>query len=165
MKTSGIKSAFLIAAMGMISVSAMAQKNVQVPTAVNTAFANQYPQASLKTWNMSDGEYVAMFRYNKRDWKAFYSADGNWLSSERNIRHMATLPYSVRATLKQSKFAAYHVDHMARLQTPERNMYLLKVDNNGGQMTAYENAGSVDAETLYFSERGRLIKSEVTSNE
>jgi hypothetical protein len=165
MKTSKLKSLVLVAAMGMVSYGAMAQKTVSVPSNVSTAFSTQYPQANLKNWTMDHDQYVASFKYNKRDWRAYYSADANWLSSERDIKHMKTLPYDVRHSLRTGKFAAYHVDQIARVQTPARNMYKIRVDNNNGQQTAYENAGSIDNETLYYSERGRLIKTVGHDNE
>jgi hypothetical protein len=165
MKTLKFKYCILVAAIGMLSYSAMAQKgSMNTPQIVRTAFANQYPQANLKKWSMDKGQYVAIFRYNKRDWQAHYSAGGNWLSSERSIKHMGSLPYSLRSALKSSKYASYYVDNMARLQMPSGNTYRLRVDNNSGNKMAYENAGSVDNETLYFSEHGRLIKA-VSNNE
>jgi len=167
MKTSNLKSFILIAAIGVLSYNAIAQnKAIQAPQIVRTAFGNQYPQANLKKWSMEKGEYVARFKYNKRDWQAYYSADGNWLSSERNIKHLSTLPYDVRSALKNSQYASYYVDNMARIQMPSQsNMYRLRVDNNSGNKTAYENAGSVDNETLYFSEHGRLVKTVSGNNE
>jgi hypothetical protein len=166
MKTSKFASLILVAAMGMISFNTMAQKKVKtVPLTISSAFARQYPLANLKSWNTENGQYVAMFKYNKRDWKAYYSADGNWLSSERDIRHMATLPFTVRSAFKGSKYAAYHIDRMASLQTPTSKMYLLRIDNNNGNPTAYQAAGSVDNETLYYNERGRLVKLEGHNNE
>jgi hypothetical protein len=160
MKT--IKSLILVAAIGILSYSANAQRMVQnIPSAVSTAFTNQYPQAHLKGWMMDKGEnqYIATFRYNDRDWMAHYSMDGNWLRSERNIRHMANLPYDVRMALRSSKYASYHVDEMARLQMPGNGyQYRIRVDNNGGNKVAYEGGGDVDNESLYFTQHGRLVK-------
>jgi hypothetical protein len=165
MKTIKIKTIALLMAMGIISMDAIAQKNnVQAPQAVQTAFQNQYPLAALKNWKMKNNQYVATFKLSKRLWKADYTMDGTWVSSERNIRHMASLPYSVRTSLKHGKYASYYVDNMESMQMPAKNMYVLKVDNNGGNKSAYENAGSVDDETLYFSARGRLVKTESNNN-
>jgi hypothetical protein len=168
MKTLSLKSIILIAAIGVLSYSgAMAQKKVaQVPSVVNSAFTSQYPQASLKSWTMDKGQYIATFKYDNREWTAHYSAEGNWLRSERNIKNMANVPYSVRAAIKSSKYASYHVDAIARLQMPDHsNMYRVRVDNNNGNETAYQGAGAVDAESLYFSEGGSLIRTASNDNE
>ncbi|MGN6180080.1 MAG: hypothetical protein ACTHNW_12910 [Mucilaginibacter sp.] len=167
MKTLNIKSFILVALIGVLSYSADAQKKVkQVPQAVSAAFANQYAQAHLKNWYVDNGQYIACFRYNDRDWMAHYSADGNWLRSERNIKHIATLPYDVRTALKNSKYASYHVDEMARLQMPDHSsMYRLRVDNNSGNKVAFENAGAVDNESLYFSDNGRLVRTANSGDE
>lgn len=165
MKT--IKFIILVAAAGILSYNAEAQHKIkEVPQSVSSAFTNQYPQAALKGWSADKNQYIASFRYNNRDWEAHYSTDGNWLRSERNIKHMANLPYDVRMALKSSKFASYHIDEMARLQMPDHSyMYRLRVDNNSGNKVAYENSGSVDNESLYFGEHGRLIKTVSTNNE
>lgn len=164
MKT--IKSFILVAAIGILSYSADAQKKVkEVPPAVSAAFTNQYPQASLKGWSMDRDQYVAAFRYNNRDWMAHYSAEGNWLRSERNIRHMANVPYDVRMALRGSKYASYHVDAIARLQMPDNSyQYRIRVDNNSGNKVSYEG-GNIDNENLYFTERGRLIRTANSNNE
>lgn len=167
MKTLNIKFIILIALIGILSYNAYAQKKIkQVPPAVNTAFNNQYPNVNLKNWYTDAGQYIACFRYNNRDWMAHYSADGNWLRSERNIRHIASLPYNVRMALKNSKYASYHVDEMASLQMPDHSsVYRLRVDNNSGNKVAYENAGAVDNENLYFNDNGRLIRTANGGNE
>lgn len=160
MKTLGLKSILLVAAIGTLSYNAMAQKKVKnVPPVVSSAFANQYPQANLKGWEMDRSQYIAEFKYDNRDWMAHYSADGNWLRSERNIKHIANLPADIRMAVLNSKYASYHVDEIARLQMPgQNNMYRLRVDNNNGNKVAFENAASVDNESLYFTEHGRLVK-------
>ncbi len=158
MKT--LKSVILIAVIGISSYSAMAQKKIaNVPAVVSSAFTSQYPQAGLKGWSMDRGQYIATFKYNNRDWTAHYSADGNWLRSERNIKHMANLPAEVRMAVRSSKYASYHIDEMARLQMPDHSyQYRLSVDNNNGNPTAYQGVGGLDNENLFYSEHGRLIR-------
>jgi hypothetical protein len=164
MKTSRIKIIVLIAAIGMISYHAMAQQAMNVPQAVQTAFTAQYPQGHLKNWKMDKSGYVASFKLNKRECKATYANDGNWLSTETTFRHVTKhVSPDMKFALRNSRYASYHIDLVQDLQTPSKNLYLLQVDNNSGNQAAYENAGSVDDETLYFSRNGRLLRS-VSSN-
>jgi len=163
MKTLKVKFIALLLIMGGVSYNAMAQKNaMQVPQAVQTAFSAKYPQAKLKNWEKDNNQYVASFVLDKRQCQTTYASNGTWLSTETTYRHVLKhLNPAIRHELRNSNYASYHIDQVMNLQMPGKNIYLLNVDNNSGNQMAYESAGSVDDETLYFSNTGKLIKSVV----
>jgi hypothetical protein len=149
----------LIAALGLISYHAMAQKvNDQIPQAVQSAFSTKYPQANLKNWKIKKDSCIASFIMDKRRYEASYSKNGNWLRVERNMRRTSSLPAEALLYLKKAIYASWHVDELEKVQTPSESLYLVQVDNNSGNQTAYENAGSVENKMLYFDESGKLIR-------
>ena len=144
---------------GSISTLSFA-KSIDVPQNVQTAFSNKYPNVKLKNWRMENGQYVASFVTNKRNCEATYSCTGNWVSTLTTYRHVYKhLTPAIRNQIKNSRYASYHLDEAKSLQTPYRTMLLVALDNNSGNSAAYENAGSVDDEMLYFNNNGKLIRS------
>jgi hypothetical protein len=164
MKNLKIKAFLIAAAMGLLSYNTMAQKATdQIPQRVLVDFSAKYPQAQLKNWKVQNNEYVASFVLDKRDYTAKYAKDENWLSTTREVRHMSSLPPDIRASLKNSRYASWYIDGIETMKTPAQVMYLLHLDNDGGNEMVYENVGSVVNTTLYFNDKGTLIKS-VNSN-
>jgi hypothetical protein len=58
--------------------------------------------------------------------------------------------------LKNSKYASWHIDNLAKVQTPMSSMYMVQLDNHSGN-TSYENIGSDVTENLYFNSKGNLV--------
>ena len=159
MNTLKIKIIALILMMGVMSARAFAQ-NVTVPQKVQTAFSAKFPQVQLKNWKMENGQYVASFISDNRECEAAYDPAGNWVSTLTIYRHIFKhLTPVMRDELRNSVYASYHLDQVKSLQMPNMDMLLLTLDNDNGNMSAYENAGFVDMATVYFDHSGRLIKS------
>ena len=143
-------------AVGLISYSAMAQTD-NIPQPVTSAFNAKYPMAKAEHWKMKNDTCMAMFKMNSREYKACYLPDGTWISSERNIKHMATLPMRAQTFMKTSKYASWHVDDLEKMQTPMQTLYVVQIDNHSGNPTNYED-GSDASKMLYFNANGRLVK-------
>jgi hypothetical protein len=159
MKNLKVKTIVLIAAIGLISYSAMAQQtDKNVPPAVIKEFSAKYPGVQLKSWKAKDKAYIASFIMNNKVYEASYSGDGTWINTERNIRHISSLPFGAKSYLKTGSYASWHIDNMERVRTPMQNMYEVEVDNNSGNQMVYENAGSVEDKMLCFNDDGKLIK-------
>jgi hypothetical protein len=159
MKTLKINLIALMLMTGVMSTIAFAQ-NVSVPPKVQTAFSAKFPQVQLKNWKMEKGQYVASFTSDRRECEATYDPAGNWISTLTIYRHVFKhLTPQMRDELRNSVYASYHLDQVKSLQMPNIDMLLLTLDNDNGNMSAYENAGSVDMETVYFNHSGRMIKS------
>jgi hypothetical protein len=163
MKT--LKTIILIAAMGMISYHTMAQKANTIPQSVTADFSSKYPGIQVKKWNTENNQYVASFKMNGRRCQAFFTVNGNWLNTEIEMRHLKNLSPDIRTSLRNSRYASYHIDNVERLRTPHEEMYIVEVDNNSGNKMLYDNIGSFDDQLLYFTHSGRLIKSVNNSNE
>lgn len=148
----------LMLMMGVMSAIAFAQ-NVTVPQKVQTAFSAKFPQAQLKSWNIENGQYVANFTSDNRESEATYDPAGNWVSTLTIYRHLFKhLTPVMRDELRNSVYSSYHLDQVKSLQMPNMDMLLLNLDNDNGNISAYENTGFVDMSAVYFSHAGKLIK-------
>ena len=157
MKTLISKTIVLIAAAGIFACQAKAQ---DVPGAVNARFTTDYGRGHLKSWKMRNDTCIASFKMDNRDYLAYYRPDGTWLRSERVIKHESTLPMNAQYTLKKGAYAAWNVDKLSLVRTPNSTMYLAYVDNHGGNKNETEGAGYAHDRILYFNSNGRLIKTE-----
>jgi hypothetical protein len=158
MKTLIAKTIILCSAIGLITCSAMAQSTQPMP--VTNAFNARYPTAKVKDWKMKGDTCIAMFNMNDRHYKAFYAADGTWLRTERNVKHLTTFPLQAQMYIKNSKFASWHIDNLAKVDRPMRNsMYMVSLDNHSGN-TSYEGNGDNVTQDLYFTGSGRLVKAD-----
>ena len=160
-----LKSIILVAAVGMIPYSAMAQTNTTVPSSVTSDFARKYPGDEVKTWKIVDNQYVANFKMNERECEAYYSQDGSWLSTSVVMKHIKNLSPDVKAALSHSQYSSYHIDGAMRLHTPNQEMFIIEVDNNSGNKTVYDNVGSFDDRLLYYTSNGKLVKNVDNANE
>jgi hypothetical protein len=153
-----IKNISLIVTIGLISLSAIAQKNNNVPQAVLTAFSAKYPQAQVKNWKTASDVYVAHFINDNKKYAASYSQTGAWISTERDISRPSGLPAELQSFLKTGTYASWHIDDMKRVRTPLQNMYEIQLDNHSGSPFDYEDMGSAENKMLCFNDNGKLIK-------
>jgi hypothetical protein len=157
MKTLIAKTIVLCSAIGLITCSAMAQSTQPMP--VTNAFASRFPSAQVKEWKMRGDTSIAMFNMNNRHYKAYYTSDGTWLRTERNVKHLTTFPMMAQSYLKNSKFASWHIDNLAMVTTPRRSLYMVSLDNHSGN-TSYESNGNDITQDIYFTSSGRLVKAD-----
>jgi hypothetical protein len=69
-----------------LTLNAHAQHNTNdVPAAVTTAFAQQFPGSSKVKWVEKDGEYEARFKQKRQEMSAVYKADGTLAATEHEI--------------------------------------------------------------------------------
>lgn len=83
-----------------LSIDAPAQKlNDEVPAAVQTAFARQFPGTGAR-WEKEAEQYVAHFRQKRLDMSVAYTADGTLSRMEEEIK-VWQLPLPVRDYVEQ----------------------------------------------------------------
>ena len=80
------------------SASAQKLKDAEVPVAVKTSFAKQYPGAVTK-WEKEDGKYEANFKQAGKTMSALFESNGVFTESEIDIK-VANLPATVLAYVK-----------------------------------------------------------------
>jgi hypothetical protein len=84
-----------------LSIGAHAQKhsNDEVPAAVKTAFAQQFPGTNAK-WKKTGDQYEARFKQNRQKMSAVFGADGTMSETERKLK-VWELPLPVRDYVEQ----------------------------------------------------------------
>jgi len=97
-----VKLIFLmLAVLFCASNSLQAQKDL--PPAVQTAFAQQFPDATDVEWEMEDdGNWEIEFELGEDESTATFNAEGKWLETETEIA-VDDLPEAIRAALKGQK--------------------------------------------------------------
>jgi uncharacterized membrane protein YkoI len=98
------KLIFLVAFFAIAQVGfSQKMKSAQVPATVKTAFKQKFPTISKRKWELEDGKYEAEFKNTGGvEMSATFSAEGNWLETEQEIKKSA-LPAPVLAALKGKK--------------------------------------------------------------
>lgn len=127
------------------------------PPAVATAFATRFPNTPVKQWMERKAGYIAAFRLDHKKSFAYYAADGTWKGTETPVSWTWHLPAAVHKGWLNSDYAAWYVERMTKIVTPEQTLYTLRVNN-----TPLLDADHVwvDKETclLFFSEKGELVR-------
>lgn len=143
----------------MLCYSAIGQQtSSNIPQMVKSSFSGRYARANVKKWKVEKDTCITLFTFNKRKYTAYYTMDGNWVRTERTIKHKSSLPIAARSYLKNSKYASWYVDRLRKVQTPQQTMYVAHIDNHSGNPNQYEGAGSAADKWLYFDSSGKLIK-------
>jgi len=134
----------LIIAMIFCVSNIFAQTSKNVPNSVSAAFAAKYPKAELKKWSETKGSYVAEAKDGPQKFYATFDQNGNWVSTASNISWSWKLPSDVRASLRNSKYAAWKIDGIKKVDSPADGFYQVCVDDHflhrdGAHATAFTN--------------------------
>lgn len=102
----------------MISATAVfAQKGV--PQAVKTAFSQKFPNAKVEKWDKEkDGSFEAEFNLKGKDMSANFSATGEWLETETEIKK-SEIPQLV-LTAFYAKFGQIKIKEACKIEFPSK---------------------------------------------
>lgn len=100
-----------------------------VPAAVQAAFNQRYPNASVKEWEKENGLIKADFWNGAQESEAWFLPDGTWVRTETDIP-AATLPQAVLDYVA-ANYAGFRVDDAEYVETPEGDFYELELEKNG----------------------------------
>ena len=92
------------------AVTAQDLQQNQIPESLNTAFQQDYPQATDVEWEMDGMNYKVEFDLGKMDNEIYFTTDGNVLKSEMEMAEK-DLPAAVAGTVK-NKYPKYKVDEI-----------------------------------------------------
>ena len=132
----------MVLAVTSIGYVACAQKikAEQVPDAVKTSFAKQYPGLEVK-WEKEAGKYEAGFKKDGNAMSALYEANGTMTESEKDIK-VTALPLTVLAYVK----ANYK----------DKTIKEAAIITNANGTVTYE--AEVGGKDVIFDANGRFIK-------
>lgn len=122
--------------------------SIPVPTELQNAFSEKYPNVANVKWETKAGYYVADF-HNGYEASAWFTPNGEWQMTETDIPYDA-LPQQVRATFETSEYNKWLVDDVDKLERKGfETIYVIEVEKQN------------EERDLYYSEKGDLIKTVV----
>ena len=122
-----MKKIFLSAALAIFTGLAVSAENPEVNAQVLAAFKNQFPAASETEWSTGSEYYKASFVYNNNYVNAYYTPEGNFLATIRNISSV-DLPVVLQASLKKN-YASFWVSELFELSKQDGTSYTVTLEN------------------------------------
>jgi len=131
------------------------------PADVLQQFAVMYPDTHVRTWTQ-EGVDLWMVTFKDKDDKtkdmAYFKKNGDWVKTETKIPIVADLPNSVAMGWRRTDFNDWLVDNMKEVKYPNRDLYVITVEQGcGGYAYSMPNDCS-EAYNLYFTRSGTLLK-------
>jgi hypothetical protein len=146
-----MKKIFLSAALAIITGLAVSAENPEVNAQVLAAFKNQFPAASETEWSTGSEYYKASFVYNNNYVNAYYTSEGEFLATIRNISSV-DLPVVLQANLKKN-YGSFWVSELFELSKQDGTSYSVTLENadekiilksvNGTAWTVFKKTGKV----------------------
>ncbi len=129
----------------MSSMAATSQA-IQLPAAVDSAFASKYAKAEMVVWKTKYSGYEVEFTISKNMMKSGFTAKGEWLKTETKIL-LTQLPVAVTDSFKLSRFGKIAVKDVIKTEQNHKPL----------QYTIVTMKGALNKTSLIFSEEGHLI--------
>lgn len=154
-----MKNLFVVIASMILTQSVMAQKKEQpaVPKEVVQAFSVKFPGSDLKKWETRKEGYIAKFTRNGKKYYAYYSHQGDWKGTESRVKWTRHLPANVQTGWKNSGYDGWYVHNIKKIETPERPLYVIHL-NNGPLLSSDKYDAFKEDHVLTFTAEGELIK-------
>jgi hypothetical protein len=127
-----------------------------IPDAVTAAFTAKYPKAEVKKWTVTDDGYTAKAKQDSYTFYATFDKSSQWRETASKIAWSWDLPADVKGALRQSKYAAWRVDKLKKVETPNGDFYQVLVDNLYLQPDA-DHAAFAENYILNFKPDGELF--------
>lgn len=116
--------------MAVCTAPVFAQTSNNVPASVSAAFASKYPNARIKKWFFDHNTYTAKAIGARGKFLAAFDGNGNWEKTTSIIHWSWNLPIEVRSGIRQSKYAAWKIDGIHKIESPSVGYYQVCVDNH-----------------------------------
>ena len=123
----------------------------EITAQVVAAFKNQFPSATETEWSTGSNYYKASFLYNNNYVNAYYSPEGDFLATLRNISSV-DLPVLLQASLKKN-YSSFWVSDLYEMSKQEGSSYYVTLENadtklvmhssNGGSWSTYSKSKKI----------------------
>ncbi len=147
-----MKKLFLIVLIGMMMplvsyTQELKEKNV--PLEVRSAMKQKFPDAYVYEWEWIKKEklYEAEFMHKGYKHEAFFSQDGKWTRTEKEIA-MKDLPPAVVEAFSKTEYALWRLDDVKEIIT-SKNQVIYNIEVEQGRREV----------ELYFTKDGQLLDS------
>lgn len=113
---------FLLSVFLILSFPVRGQNGQNVPEAVKTAFAKQFPNATNIKWSKeNDREWEAEFKTDGKAYSANFNSEGKWLETEYKISSNE-IPATVLSAIAK-EFAGYKTEESEVSETAKGKVY------------------------------------------
>lgn len=135
---------------GSLNAYSQDLKESEVPQAIKDTFKKLHPDTYVHEWEYSKKkqQYEAEFISKGIKYEAYFTGDGQWLRTERDIKQ-ADLPQAVLASLAKTQYAAWKIDGVEEHQSPQQKLFY-EIEVEQGKQEVY----------LSFLPDGKLIRTE-----
>ena len=132
------------------TLNAQKLKTDDVPGDVTQSFSSEYPSAKISSWVLENNQYVANFKDDGSDGKAYFKNDGTWIQTTYDIP-TSEIPLSISKYVTDN-YPYYKISVCNLREMPKVNThYYLEV--------RYPEVGGKDLPSvLTFDYVGNLIK-------
>jgi hypothetical protein len=144
MKKIVLSAAFLFG----LGLAAVYAEEPDINARAKEAFQNQFPAAENQEWSAGSDYYKVNFLYNGNFINAFYSPEGEFIATIRNISSV-NLPVMLQTGLKNN-YDGYWITELYEMARQDGNSYFITLENadkkivlkssNGISWTAHKKA-------------------------
>jgi len=149
--------ALIVVTMIICSVNTFAQTANNIPNTVTAAFATKYPKARIKKWVETNGSYTAEARDSHQKFFAVFDQNGHWVSSALKINWSRNLPSQVQASIRNSKYAAWKIDGIKKVESPSEALYQVCVDDHFLHRDGAHAGAFTNSKVLNIKADGQII--------
>lgn len=147
-----MKFLLLAVALGVQSLCAC-DDDYKPEAALQNAFEEKYPAATRVSWDTHGIYYVAKFHINRQEMEAWFDQSGQWFMTETNLT-FGQLPEKVAQAFRASRYAAWRVDDVDKVERPDQEIvYVIEVEQ-----------GEQDLD-LHYTAEGILLKAEASDGD
>jgi hypothetical protein len=120
-------------------INAQELKASAVPDPVRKEFAKKYPDMYVYEWEWKrkKGLYKAEFATSGSEYEAYFSPDGKWILTERDISFQQ-IPQKIIDAIKSSEFSDWKIDDVKEINTPEHSLkYQIEMEKGKSEVYLY----------------------------
>jgi len=148
-----MKQRLTLAFVALLALTTQAQKltDDKVPAAAKQALLKRFPEAKQVAWEKEgDQAYEAKFMIGTNKQSANFDANGNWLSTETNLKK-TDIPAAVQASITKN-FAGYKADDPEKVESPEGISYEMELKKENQKLeVVFLPDGTVKKQTEHKS--------------
>ena len=141
-----MKATILAVVLSLTAFSYLDAQVINIPDKAKKHLGEKYPDAKQVDWRNNAVNYNATFVLNGSKHTAHYTIDGDWDFTEEKI-DQATLPDSVKTSVKNSRYANWKVSSTAIVE-----------NNKGEKLYRIEFKKGIEKKYLFFDSAGKEVK-------
>lgn len=113
------------------------EKGFEPIDSVKSTFDSMFPKAKQIEWEMEDGYYVAEFRDDGKEKKAWFDQQAIWWLTETDIPK-SQLPDAISQAIAASAYSSWRIDDIDYIEKKDATpFYVIEIESNGQDVDLY----------------------------